>query len=99
MGVRKNLRHSEEVRGRIRTSALITRLMSHSLGRLKVEMSDSQVRAALGLLKKALPDLQALEHLGEVTHKHHVVSAEPLNEADWQRTYGADQQPAPEATH
>ena len=48
----------------------------------KVELSATQVTAALGLLKKTLPDLKATEHSGEVSHKFptdvnvHVVSPE-----------------------
>jgi hypothetical protein len=30
----------------------------------------AQVTAALGILKKCVPDLSAVEHTGELTHKH-----------------------------
>ena len=36
-----------------------------------------------------IPDIQSIEHLGEVQHKVHMVSAEPLTEAEWQATYGS----------
>lgn len=48
----------------------------------KVELSTTQVTAALGLLKKTLPDLKATEHSGEIEYKFptdvnvHVVSPE-----------------------
>jgi hypothetical protein len=45
--------HSE--RRRIRTSGILEALIEYAEGRR--EMSSSQVSAALGLLKKALPDL------------------------------------------
>ncbi len=57
MGIRLRAKHQDEIREKIKTSQIVTRLTNHALGELKVEMSDSQVRAALGLLKKSLPDL------------------------------------------
>jgi len=55
----------QKVRDRIRTTVLTKRLTDHVLG--KVELVPSQVTAALGLLKKTLPDLQATEatHVGD----------------------------------
>jgi hypothetical protein len=88
MASRKRLVHSELVRERIRTSALVTFLTNYALGRLKKQVDPARVTAALGVLRKALPDLQAIEHLGEIEHRHHVVSAEPLSEEAWQTTYG-----------
>lgn len=55
------------VRDRIQTTKLVDRLTDHVLG--KVEMQPTQVTAALGLLKKALPDLSATEFTGTVTHR------------------------------
>ena len=63
MAVRKRLFHPEEVRTKIQTSQLINRLNSFVNG--DVELSAAQVSAALGLIKKTLPDLQAVE----ATHK------------------------------
>jgi hypothetical protein len=45
------------VREKIRASQLVNRLEDHVLG--EVEMSGTQVTAALGLLKKIIPDLSA----------------------------------------
>lgn len=67
MAARKNLSHPEKVRERIRTSQLVRRLTKHVLG--KVEMEPTQVTAALGLLKKTLPDLSAVEHTGSITRE------------------------------
>lgn len=47
-------------RAKIQNSNILNALISHAEG--EREMSPSQVTAALGLLKKALPDLQAVEH-------------------------------------
>lgn len=43
---------------------LINSLQNHALGK-KLYKRDSQVRAALGLLAKVMPDLKAIEHTGE----------------------------------
>lgn len=50
--------HTEEVRKRIQTSQLLNRLTNHALG--EVDMTSTQVTAALGVLKKSLPDLQSV---------------------------------------
>lgn len=83
MAVRKNLSHPDKVRQRIRTSQLVVRLTKHVLG--KVEMSATQVQAALGLLKKTLPDLSAVEHSGEI--KQRDISDQPLSAEDWEKQY------------
>jgi len=44
---------------------------------------------ALGLLKKTVPDLQAIEHSGKIEMECDL-SAEPLAAAEWDRQYGAD---------
>jgi hypothetical protein len=64
MAIRKNLMHSELVRQRIQTSQLINRLTSHAFG--ECEMSPTQVTAALGVLRKSLPDLSAVAHSGSI---------------------------------
>lgn len=63
-GVRLNPQHDERTRAKIKTSQIINRLEKFVDG--KVEMSAAQVTAALGLLRKTLPDLQATEHSGKV---------------------------------
>lgn len=51
----RKVRHDDETRRRIRTSQLINRLEGHVFG--KIDMTNTQVSAALGLLRKTLPDL------------------------------------------
>ena len=63
-GVRLNPQHDERTRAKIQTSQIVNRLEKFVDG--KVEMSAAQVTAALGLLRKTLPDLQATEHSGKV---------------------------------
>lgn len=54
----------EKVRERIRASLITKRLIDHVLG--KADMVPSQVTAGLGLLKKIVPDLSAVEHSGSI---------------------------------
>jgi hypothetical protein len=63
MAARLRRPHQQEVRDKIRASQLVNRLESHVLS--GVEMSQTQVSAALGLLRKCVPDLQVLAHTGE----------------------------------
>lgn len=57
MAARLNPRHSDMVRDKIRASQLVNRLEDHVLG--EAELSATQVTAALGLLRKCVPDLSA----------------------------------------
>lgn len=57
----------ERIRERIKADRLIDALENHVLS--GKEMSSTQVSAALGLLKKRVPDLAAIEHSGEVKHE------------------------------
>ncbi len=59
-GIRLNPKHDEKTRSKIQTSQIINRLMKHVKG--DVEMGNSQIRAAEILLRKSLPDLQAIEY-------------------------------------
>jgi hypothetical protein len=58
---------SEDCRAKIQTTQLINRVQNHAFTYpsdpdfVKKFLTDSQVRAALGLLKKTLPDLQNIE--------------------------------------
>ena len=54
---------TDEHRTKIRNSAILNALIEHVEG--KREMSSSQVSAGLGLLKKVLPDLSAVEYKAE----------------------------------
>ena len=67
---RRDVFHDDQTRKKIKQSALITRLTNHALGTLKMPMDASQVQAALGVLKKCLPDLTSVAHTGNVTITH-----------------------------
>jgi hypothetical protein len=58
--------HQDDVRGKIQASQLINRLTDHALSQNDVKLDQSQVRAIEVLLKKVLPDLQAVEHGGSI---------------------------------
>jgi hypothetical protein len=75
MAARKQLTHPEVVRQTIRTRQLVNRLTNHVRGR--IEMTATQVTAALGLLRKSLPDLTAITHSGSVE----LIKAEDLTDA------------------
>jgi hypothetical protein len=85
MAARKRTWTPEVVRGRIRTSMLARRLTKHALG--KCEMTSTQVAAALGLLKKTLPDLSATELTGEIRQRD--VSDQPITDEQWAEQYSA----------
>lgn len=59
---------SEEHRAKIRNSNILNALIEHIEGRR--EMGATQVSAALGLLRKILPDLSAAEIKSETTVRY-----------------------------
>lgn len=58
---------SDEHRTKIANSQILKALIEHVEG--VREMSASQVSAGLGLLRKVMPDLSAIEHSGEIEHR------------------------------
>lgn len=84
MAARLNPKHDELTRQKIQTSQLINRLQSFVNG--ECEMAPHQVSAALGLLKKTLPDLSAVDHSGEVTTSYLMRAPMPAQTSDeWQK--------------
>jgi len=78
MAARKKIFHDENTRAKIQTTQIIKRLQKHIDAKPEIEdgvvinkelMTQSQVTAALGLIKKTLPDLSAIEYKGEVVFK------------------------------
>jgi len=59
MAARKDLHHTSEVRKKIQTSQLMTRLSTNALSAEEI-MTPGQIRSAEILLKKAVPDLSAV---------------------------------------
>ena len=65
MAMRLNPKHDEHTRNKIQTSQLVNRLNSFALDEEnRIRMSSDQVRAALGLLRKTIPDLAVTTHTG-----------------------------------
>jgi hypothetical protein len=64
-GVRLNPQQDERTRSAIQTTQIVKRLTKLVNG--EVEMPPHAVTAALGLLRKTLPDLTSTELTGEVT--------------------------------
>lgn len=89
-GVRLDPTSTERTRAKIATSQITNRLTDHING--KVEMSATQVTAALGLLRKTLPDLSATELSGEVAQP--TVVRAPKTSGDskaWSKDYAPEQ--------
>lgn len=69
MAARTNkVRHQEDIRQKIKGSQLVNFLQDHALD--DKPASKSRVSAALGLLKKIVPDMQAIEGTMQVTVTH-----------------------------
>ena len=64
MAARNRVWTPDIVRARIQESMIENRLVDHVHGR--IEMSATQVTAALGLLRKVVPDLAAVQHSGSI---------------------------------
>ncbi len=78
MAARVNkIRHDEETRSKIKAAQLINRLTDFVDG--KITLVPAQVTAALGLLKKVIPDTQSVEISGEVetTYVARIPEAKP----------------------
>lgn len=76
MAARKvSINHHAQVREKIKTSQLVKRLVAFALQETDpvsgkaVEMTKTQVTAALGLLRKTVPDLSQIS--GAIDHVHH----------------------------
>ena len=81
---RPMLEHDERIRADIEILPIIECLTQFVKG--EIEMTSPQVGAALGLLKKALPDLSTAEHAADVA-QHHTISAEPMSNDEWEAAY------------
>jgi hypothetical protein len=69
----------EKIRKKIQTSMIVNRLIDYVDGRIKLE--PAQVTAALGLMRKVLPDLVAAEFTSETMHKF-VVAPETMSSTE-----------------
>jgi len=74
MAIRKKLSHDTETRTKIQTSQLINRLQDNAFG--NIELTSGQLKSIEILLKKTLPDLQSIEHTGDVDLNHDITGIE-----------------------
>ncbi|HEY3473455.1 MAG TPA: hypothetical protein VGK56_02535 [Anaerolineales bacterium] len=91
MAARKlKVRHDEETKAKIQASQLINRLQDHVLG--LVDLKPTQVTAALGLLKKTIPDLSSAEIKNETTVRYVARLPEKAkNTPAWQQQHDLSQ--------
>ncbi|HYF57204.1 MAG TPA: hypothetical protein VEA41_23345 [Salinarimonas sp.] len=86
---KRKIRHDENTRDKIQASQIVNRLTKHILG--EVDMPASAVSAALGLLKKVMPDLSSAEIKSETTVRY--VARMPTKASD-SKTWQQQQRPA-----
>jgi len=89
MAARVNkIRHDDDTRAKIKAGNIINRLQKLIAG--DIDMAPHAVTAALGLLRKSLPDLTSVEHSGEVTKTYVIRTPAPVADMDeWKRQYAA----------
>ena len=81
--------YADAVRARIKAGGIAKRLEDYIVG--KISMEPAQVTAALGLLRKVVPDVSAVEHSGEVTQNHVArIPAVQQNSEQWQQQHSPD---------
>lgn len=97
MAARLRKMHQEDVRTKIRASLLVNKLEDHVLK--GTEMSATQVSAAMGLLKKVVPDLAAVQHTGPNGGPIATTSVDYTDAPDAVIRWLAGQNPADDATH
>lgn len=78
MAARKHLTNPEVVRQTIRTTQLVKRLMGHIFK--SVPMSKTQVSAAMGLLRKTMPDLSMVEYKDIAEHNASDLTTDELDQ-------------------
>jgi hypothetical protein len=78
-------KHSQSTRDKIKAAQIINRLYACVMG--KVEMTPQQVASAKTLLGKVLPDLQATQVTGEVTHNYALMPEEAMTAEEWQQQH------------
>ena len=77
---------TQKHRDKISKSNILHRLVSFVGGDPDVKLSPAQVTAALGLLKKVMPDLASVENTGESQVAFVIRAPEPVQLAsDWER--------------
>lgn len=76
----------EEHRTKIANSKILNRLIDHVMG--EVDMTSTQVTAAIALMRKVMPDLSSTELNADVVH--HMVArmpVEPASVEEWEKRH------------
>lgn len=82
----RKIHHDDDTRAKIKAGNIINRLTKLIQG--EIGMAPHAVTAALGLLRKSLPDLTSVEHSGEVTKTYVVrMPAKPADLVEWSKRY------------
>jgi hypothetical protein len=85
-GRKPGFQMTERHRSKIANSQILNRLVAFASGDETVKMSPAQVTAALGLLKKVMPDLASIENTGQSQVAFVIRAPEPVALAsDWER--------------
>lgn len=79
----------ERIKGQIQACQIAKRLNDHVM--LGLELNKSQVSAALGLLKKVVPDLASMQHSGDANNPIKIeaeLEIRPqLSRAEWEKRH------------
>lgn len=83
-GRKPGFKMPEEHRSKIRSSVILSKLEGFVLGKEGCEMPPHAVTAALGLLRKVLPDLASVEHQVQQVQPFAVLPNEIKDIAAWE---------------
>jgi len=95
VAARLSPKHDELTRAKIQTSQLVNLLQSYATGgkdpktHQPVQIDKGRLKAIEILLRKSLPDLSAQTVDATVHGEVKDISAKPITEAEWEKTYGA----------
>ena len=82
--------YANRVRARIRAGGIAKLLEKHVQG-LR-EMSATQVTAALGVLRKVVPDISSIEHSGDVEHRYVATLPQAIEKSEeWVHKHSPEQ--------
>jgi hypothetical protein len=78
-------RRIQEIEETIKANQIIKRLQGHIVN--GTDMQASAVTAALGLLRKVMPDLAAVETSGTIETIHYGIGDQPLTDDEWNQQF------------
>lgn len=82
----RKIRHDDETRAKIQAAQIINRFTQCLMG--EVTLDAQQVSCGKALLAKILPDLQAVDHSGDVSVPFVIYAPQPSETSEeWQQEY------------